>query len=100
MGGDQEGPSIFLIFTYINRQNVLIPNMVLKNVYGCYVRGFEHFKFQNSTYYYFLFACQILKLKMLITSYIKPYTIFNTIFGISTFFLLIYVKISKIEVPS
>ena len=34
MDGDQKCPSIFLIFKYINKKNVLIPNMVLKIVYG------------------------------------------------------------------
>ena len=33
--GDQKGPSIFLNFKYINKQNALIPNMVLKVDYGC-----------------------------------------------------------------
>ena len=47
VGGDQKGPSIFLIFKYINKKNVLIPNMVLKVVYGLYIRSYEHFKFQN-----------------------------------------------------
>ena len=47
VGGDQKDPSIFLIFKYINKQTVLIPNMVLKVVYGFYIRSYEHFKFQN-----------------------------------------------------
>ena len=47
VGGDQNGTSIFLIFKYINKQTVLIPNMVLKVVYGFYIRSYEHFKFQN-----------------------------------------------------
>ena len=34
VGGYQKGPSIFLIFKYINKQNVLILNMVIKIVYG------------------------------------------------------------------
>ena len=46
MGGDHLGPSIFLIFKYINKQTVLIPNMVLKVVYGFYIRSYEHFNFQ------------------------------------------------------
>ena len=32
VGGDQKGPSIFLIFKYVNKQDVLIPKMVLKVV--------------------------------------------------------------------
>ena len=48
MGGDQKGPSIFLIFKYINKQNVLILNMVIKNVLRLSFRSYEHFKFQNS----------------------------------------------------
>ena len=31
-GGDQKGPSIFLIFKYVNKQDVLIQKMVLKVV--------------------------------------------------------------------
>ena len=45
--GGKKGPSIFFVFTYINKKNVLIPNMVLKVVYGFYIRSYEHFKFQN-----------------------------------------------------
>ena len=47
MGGDQKGLSIFLIFTNINERVLLVPNMVLKVVYGFYLRSYEHFKFQN-----------------------------------------------------
>ena len=47
MGGDQKCPSIFLIFKYNNKKTVLIPNMVLKVVYGFYIRSYEHFNFQN-----------------------------------------------------
>ena len=36
-GGDQNGPSTFLIFEYVNKQNVLIPNMVLKIVFGFFI---------------------------------------------------------------
>ena len=43
----QKGPLIFFIFNYINKQIVLIPNMMLKNAYGFYIRSYEHFKFQN-----------------------------------------------------
>ena len=32
VGGDQKGPLIFLIFKYVNKQDVLIPKMVLKVV--------------------------------------------------------------------
>ena len=46
--GGKKGPSIFFVFTYINKKNVLIPNMVLKVVYGFFIRSYEHFKFQNS----------------------------------------------------
>ena len=35
--------SISPIFKYINKYNTLIPNMVLKNVYGIYLRSYEHF---------------------------------------------------------
>ena len=47
MGGDQKGLQIFLIFKYINKLDVLIPNIVLKVVYGIYIRSYEHFKFQK-----------------------------------------------------
>ena len=33
VGGDQKGPSIFLIFKYINKQDALISNIVSKVVY-------------------------------------------------------------------
>ena len=32
MGGDQNGPSIFLIFKHVNKQDVLIPNILSKVV--------------------------------------------------------------------
>ena len=47
VGDDHLGPSIFLIFKYINKQTVLIVNMVLKVVYGFYIRSYEHFNFRN-----------------------------------------------------
>ena len=47
MDGDQKRLLIFLIFKYINKHNVLIPNIVLKVVYGFYLRSYEHLKFQN-----------------------------------------------------
>ena len=47
--GDQKCPSIFFIFEYVNKQNVLILNMELKVVYNFFLRSYEHFKFQNST---------------------------------------------------
>ena len=47
VGGDHLGPSIFLIFKYITKQTLLIPNMALKVVYGFDIRSYEHFKFQN-----------------------------------------------------
>ena len=44
MGGDQKGPSIFLIFKYnINKKNML------KIVYEFFKRSYNHFKFQNLT---------------------------------------------------
>ena len=47
VGGDQKGPSIFLIFKYVNKQDALITNMVSKVVYGFYIKSYGHFKFQN-----------------------------------------------------
>ena len=48
VGGDQKGLSIFFIFEYINKQNVLILNMASKVVYGFFVRSYDHFNFQKS----------------------------------------------------
>ena len=39
--------SWFSFFKYVKKQNVLIPNMVSKVVYGFFIRRYEHFKFQN-----------------------------------------------------
>ena len=47
MDGDQKGPSIFLIFQYVNKSGELIPKMVSKVVYGFSIKSYEHFKFQN-----------------------------------------------------
>ena len=47
VGGDQKGLSNFLILKYINERDVFIPNMVLKVVYGFYIRSYEYFKYQN-----------------------------------------------------
>ena len=44
MGGDQKGPSIFLIFKYVNKSDELIPKMVSKVVYGFFIKSYEHFK--------------------------------------------------------
>ena len=46
--GDQKCPLIFFVFKYVNKYDVLIPNMVSKVVYGFFIRSYEHFKFQNS----------------------------------------------------
>ena len=32
VGGDQKGPSIFFIWNYINKQDVLIPKLAIKDV--------------------------------------------------------------------
>ena len=47
MDGGKKGPSIFFVFNYIDKKNVLIPNMVLKVVYGFYIRSYNHFKFSS-----------------------------------------------------
>ena len=47
VGGDQKGLSILLFFMCTNERYVLILNMVLKVVYGFYIRSYEHFKFQK-----------------------------------------------------
>ena len=46
--GDQKGPSIFLVFKYVNKSDKLIPKMVSKVVYGFSVKSYDHFKFQKS----------------------------------------------------
>ena len=43
VGGDQNGPLILLIFKYVNKQNVLIPNMVSKLVYVFFIKSNDHF---------------------------------------------------------
>ena len=48
VGCDQKGLSIFIIFGYINEQNVLILNMAWEVVYSFFVRSYDHFKFQSS----------------------------------------------------
>ena len=40
VGGDQEDPSIFLIFKYINKQNTMISNMVSEVVNDFFI-GFK-----------------------------------------------------------
>ena len=40
-GGDETCPSILLIFKYVNKQDVLITNMVSKLVYGFCIKGYE-----------------------------------------------------------
>jgi len=45
--GDQKGPSIFLIFKYVNKQDALIPNLASKVVYDNYIKSYEQFKFEN-----------------------------------------------------
>ena len=43
MGWDQKGPSIFLIFMYINKQSILILTMAFKVVYSFYLTIYELF---------------------------------------------------------
>ena len=43
IGGDQKVPSILLIFKYVNKQNVLIPNMVSKLVYVFLIKSYDPF---------------------------------------------------------
>ena len=47
VGRDQKCLSILLIFLCTNERYVLILNLVLKVVYGFYIRSYEHFKFEN-----------------------------------------------------
>ena len=56
MGGWMDGwvgcdfliPSIFFIFKYDNKQDVLISNIWSKSIKGFYIKIYEHFKIQNS----------------------------------------------------
>ena len=45
--GDKMGLSNSLIFKYVNKPDVLIPNIGLKVVTGFHIKSYEHFKFQN-----------------------------------------------------
>ena len=44
--GDQKGPSIFLKIGHSNKQDVLIPNLVSKIVYGFKIKSNEQIKFE------------------------------------------------------
>ena len=46
MGGNQKGPLILLIFTYVNKEHLLILNMLSKVVYVFLIKSYEFFKFQ------------------------------------------------------
>ena len=48
LGGDQNVPSILLIFKYISKRQLLILKIVSKIVYGFSVKSYEYFKIQNS----------------------------------------------------
>ena len=43
VGGNQKGPSIFLIFKYVNKQDVLIPNIALILAYGLSIKSYKNF---------------------------------------------------------
>ena len=45
-GGDQKVPSIFLKIGHSNKQDVLIPNLVSKIVYGFKIKSYEQIKFE------------------------------------------------------
>ena len=44
---DQNDPSIFLIFKLVIKEDVLIPNIVSKSVYGHYIKSYGQFNFEN-----------------------------------------------------
>ena len=46
VGGDLFPPPIVFIFLYVNKQNVVTPNMVFKVVNGYYFKSYEQFKFE------------------------------------------------------
>ena len=50
MGGDRKGPSIFLIFGFINKQDVLFPNKSSKIVYNFFYHCDKHFKSKTQKY--------------------------------------------------
>ena len=43
--GAQKCPSIFFIFQYVNKQDVLILKMVSKILYGFFIESYDHFNF-------------------------------------------------------
>ena len=47
MGGDQKGPSIFLIFNYVDKQEALISNLASKIAYDNYIKSYEQIMFEN-----------------------------------------------------
>ena len=47
VGGDFFGPLIFLKIGYINKQDVVIPDLASKVVYGNHIKSYEHSKFEN-----------------------------------------------------
>ena len=46
VGGDEKGPSIFLHIGCSNKQDVLIPNLASKIVYGFLIKSYEQIKFE------------------------------------------------------
>ena len=48
VGCDILPPSIFLIFKYDNKQDVLIPKLCLKVAYAYQIKSYEHFKLKIS----------------------------------------------------
>ena len=38
-------PSIFFLLKYVNKQDMLIPNIVSKFVIGIFIKSYDHFKF-------------------------------------------------------
>ena len=46
VGGDFLPPSIFLIFKYDNKHDVLIPKICLKVEYAILIRSYEYFNIQ------------------------------------------------------
>ena len=43
----KKSPLIFFIVWYISKQDVLLPDMVIKIAYRFFIKGIEHFKFQK-----------------------------------------------------
>ena len=51
VGGHQKGPSTFLIFKSVDKQDALLLNLASKVVYDNYIKSYEQLKFENLKFY-------------------------------------------------